>query len=71
MKVTEKDLFRFMDSGREVRVVCTDDDVLTGRCWAYGAATAKEEFGEDEPCLDVGCSTIITLSQIKSIEYAD
>lgn len=71
MKLTEKELFDFMDSGREVRVTCTDGDLLTGRCWAYGSEVAKEEFGEDEPCLDVGCSTIVTLSQIKKIEFAD
>ncbi len=71
MKVTEKELFDFMDSGREVRVTCTDGETLAGKCWAYGAAVSEEEFGEDEPCLDVGCSTIIPLSQIKDIEYAD
>ncbi len=71
MKVTEKELFDFMDSGREVRVTCTDGEVLTGECWAYGAEVSKEEFGEDEPCLDVGCSIVIPLSQIKDIEYVD
>lgn len=71
MKITEKELFDFMDSDREVRVTCTDGDILTGKCWAYGAMVSKEEFGEDEPCLDVGCGTIIPLSQIKYIEYAE
>ena len=71
MKVTEKELFDFMESGREVRVTCTDGEILEGKCWAYGAAVSSEEFDEDEPCLDVGCSTIVPLSQIKKIEYID
>ena len=54
MKVTEKELFDFMDSGRNVRVTCTNGDVLVGQCWAYGAEVSEEEFGEKEPCLDVG-----------------
>ena len=71
MKVTEKELFDFMDSGRNVRVTCTNGDVLVGQCCAYGAEVSEEEFGEKEPCLDVGCSTIVPLSQIDKIEYAD
>lgn len=71
MKVTEKELFDFMDSDREVRVTCADGEILEGKCWAYGAAVSGAEFGEDEPCLDVGCGTIIPLSQIKAIEYVD
>lgn len=71
MNVTEKDMYDFMDSGRDVRVTCTDGYILIGRCWAYGAEVSKDEFGEDEPCIDVGCSTIIPLSQIESIEYVD
>ena len=69
--MTEKELFDFMDSGRDVRVTCMDGDVLIGRCWAYGAEVSKEEFGEREPCLDVGCGTIVWLSEIVKIEYAD
>lgn len=71
LKVTEEELFNFMASGREVRVTCTDGEILEGKCWAYGAAVSAEEFGEDEPTLDVGCSTIIQLSQIEKIEYID
>ena len=71
MRPTEKDLFDYMDTGRDVRVTCTDGDTLTGRCWAYGAVVSEKEFGEDEPCLDVGCGTIVALSQIESIEFAD
>lgn len=71
MTVTEKEMFDFMDSRRNVRVTCTDGDVLVGQCWAYGAEVSEEIFGEKEPCLDVGCSTIIPMSQIDRIEYAD
>ena len=46
MRPTEKDLFDYMDSGRDVRVTCTDGDTLTGRCWAYGAVVSEKEFGE-------------------------
>ena len=69
MKVTEEELFDFMASGRGVRVTCADGEILVGKCWAYGAAVSMEEFGEDEPCLNVGCSTIVPLSQIEKIEY--
>ena len=71
MTVTEKEMFDFMDSRRNVRVTCTDGGVLVGQCWAYGAEVSEELVGEKEPCLDVGCSTIIPMSQIDRIEYAD
>ena len=46
MTVTEKEMFDFMDSRRNVRVTCTDGGVLVGQCWAYGAEVSEELFGE-------------------------
>ena len=71
MKYTEEELFEFMDSGKKVRVTCADGQVFAGRCWAYGAVVSEEEFGISEPCLDVGCSTILQLREIEKIEFAD
>ncbi len=69
MKYTEKDLFDFMDLGKEVRVTCTDGKIFIGRCWAYGRIVSEEEYGIDEPCLDVGGSTLLRLSEIECIEF--
>lgn len=71
MSYTEKDLFEYMDSGRLFRVTDDAGQVHEGQCWAYGAVTSEEEFGIAEPCLDVGCSVVLTLSEIRKIEYAD
>jgi len=67
MKYTEKELYDFMDTQREVKVTCTDGQEFTGQCWAYCAVVCKEEYGIDEPCLDVG-STQIRSSEIEKIE---
>ena len=69
MSYQEKDLFDYMDSGRIVRVIDVDGRKYDGRCWAYSAAVSKEEFGITEPCLDIGCSTVLALSEIKNIEF--
>ena len=68
MKYTVQDLFRFMESGRQVKIVCTDGKIFSGRCWAYSADYNKEAEGIDEPSLEVGSITIY-LSEIQSIEY--
>jgi len=68
MSCTEKELFEIMDSGREVRVTCKDGKTFTGRCWAYGAVVSEEEFGIKEPTLDVGCGTMLALSEIEKVE---
>lgn len=70
MSCTEKELFEAMDSKRMARVTCTDGQVFTGQCWAYGAIVAEEEYGVKEPCLDVG-STMLRASEIEKIEFVD
>ena len=52
-KYTMKNLFGFMDAKRPVRVTCTDDRVFEGPCWAYGDVQNEEEYGVDEPGLEV------------------
>ena len=68
MSYTEKELFDFMDSGRKVRVTCTDGQVFVGRCWAYSSAYNEEEFCINEATLDVECGVVLKLSEVKSIE---
>ena len=70
MKYTIKDLFAFMDSGRDVRVICTDGEILTGRCWAYSNIENEEEFGVNEPSLEIGNISLYA-SEIEKIEYID
>lgn len=70
MRYTEKDLFDYMDSGRVLRVTVCGGQTFAGRCWAYGAVVSEEEFGIAEPCLDVGCSTVLALSEIERIAFA-
>lgn len=71
MSCTEKELFAAMDSRRIVRVVCTDGQIFTGMCWAYGAIVSEEEFGIHEPTLDVGCGTVLAASEIEKIDYME
>ena len=52
-KYTMEDLFAFMDAKRPVRVTCTDGRVFEGPCWAYGDVQNEEEYGVDEPSLEV------------------
>ena len=70
MKYTLKDLFDFMESGRYVRVTCTDGKIFRGRCWAYSSIQNMEEDGIDEPSLEVQ-DTILYLSEIQTIEYLE
>lgn len=70
MKYTMQDLFRFMESGKPVKVTCTDGKIFSGRCWAYSDSYNNEADGIDEPSLEVGNITIY-LSEIQSIEYLD
>ena len=70
MKYTLRDLFDFMESGRPVKVTCTDGKVFQGRCWAYSRVQNMEEDGIDEDSLEVE-STMLYLSDISVIEYMD
>lgn len=70
MKYSLKDLFDFMESGKQVRVTCTDGKTFTGRCWAYSSVQNLEEDGIDEPSIEVRDTTIY-LSEIEKIEYVD
>ena len=49
MKYTEKDLYDFMDSGRQILLTTTDGLQFKGQCWAYCEIVSREEFGFDEP----------------------
>lgn len=69
MSYTEKDLFEYMDSGRIVRVTDDEGTEHVGQCWAYSSVVSQEEFGISEPCMDVGCSVVLALSEIQKIEY--
>ena len=68
MRYTEEELFDFMDSGRRVRVTCTDGQVFVGRCWAYSSLSNEEDFGIDEATIDIECGVMLKLSEIESIE---
>ena len=70
MKYSQKDLFDFMESGKQVKVTCTDGKTFAGRCWAYSTVQNMEEDGIDEPSLEIG-STMIYLSEIDKIEYTE
>ncbi len=70
MKYTQKDLFDFMESEKQVKVTCTDGKTFMGRCWAYSAVQNEEEDGIDEPSLEVQ-DTMLYLSEIEKIEYLD
>lgn len=67
---TMGELFDFMESGRPVRVTCKDSRVFEGPCWAYGDVQNEEEYGIDEPSIEVQ-DTMIFSSEIKKIEFAD
>ncbi len=70
MKYTMRDLFDFMESGKQVRVTSVDGKTFSGRCWAYSDVCNLEEEGIDEPSLEV-LDTMLYLSEIQSIEYLD
>lgn len=70
MAYSEKQLFEFMDSERQVLVTCDDGQLFKGRCWAYGSVYNDEEFKRIEPSLQVG-STVLYAGEIAKIEYAD
>lgn len=70
MKYSQKELFDFMESGREVTVLSTNGKIYSGRCWAYSAGLNLEEFSVDEPSLEV-CDTLLYLSDIVRIEFKD
>lgn len=69
-KYTMRDLFGFMDAKRPVRVICTDGRVFEGPCWAYGDVQNEEEYGVDEPSLEVQ-DTMLFSSEIQEIEFVD
>lgn len=74
MRYTESDLFDFMktsDSGKKVEITTEDDKKFIGSCWAYSATQCREEYGVDEPCLEVGPGLIISASEIKKIDIID
>lgn len=68
MKYTEKDLYDFMESGRQILLTTTDGQQFKGQCWACCETVSREDYGFDEACIEVG-STVITLSEIQAIEY--
>lgn len=70
MTYSEKELFEFMDSRRQVLITCDDGQKFKGQCWAYGMIYNEEEFGIAEPSLEIG-NVSIYASEIKSIEFAD
>lgn len=70
MKYSLKDLFDFMESEKVVKVTCLDGKIFQGRCWAYSSVQNLEEDGVDEPSLEVQ-DTVLYLSDIQTIEYAD
>ncbi len=69
-RLTGRDLFDFMDSGKKVRVVCKDGAEFTGRCFAYSAGHLAESDGIDDYGIEVG-DTLISLHEIRSIERLD
>lgn len=71
MKYSMDDLFDFMDSGRTVRVTDSDGKTHIGKCWAYGDVQNDEEYGVNEPSLDVGPGVSLYASEIEKIEYVD
>lgn len=70
MKYTQKDLFDFMESGKEVTVISTDGVSYTGKLFAYSSGTNLEEFGIDEPSIEVR-DTLLYLSDVDKIDYAE
>ena len=70
MKYSMKELFDFMESERRVKVTCTNGKSFSGRCWAYSDVCNMEEYGINEPSIEIG-STMIYQSEIQSIEYID
>ena len=70
MKYSMKELFDFMESGKQVKVIGTDGKFFSGRGGAHSDGGNMEEDGIDEPSLEVE-STMIYQSEIESIEYID
>lgn len=70
MRYCMKDLFDFMESGKEIKVTDTDGKVYIGKCWAYSDVQNKEESGVDEPSIEVQ-DTILYLTEIQKIEYVE
>lgn len=70
MIYSEKELFEFMDSERQVLVTCDNGQKFKGRCWAYGTIYNEEEFGIAEPSLEIG-NVSLYASEIEKIEYVD
>lgn len=68
MKYTEKELFKFMDSKKPVKVTAKTGEVFTGKCWAYSAIFNDEEDGVPEASLEVG-NISMYLNEIEKIEY--
>lgn len=68
MTYSEKDLFALMDSGKTIKVTCTDGKIFTGRCWAYGAIQNEMEHNIPEASIDIGPGITLFVSEIEKIE---
>lgn len=68
MKYTVEEMFAFMESGKRVKVTCDTGEVFSGTCVAYSEATNLEEYGVDEPSIEVQ-DTILFQRDIQKIEY--
>ena len=71
MSYTMADLFAFMDSERVVKVTDDEGNTYVGPCWAYGSVQNLEEYGVEEPSLDIGPGNILFASEIEKIEFVD
>lgn len=65
-----KDLFDFMESGKKVKVTCTDGSEFTGHCLAYSDVYLADSDGIDDYGLDVD-GTMVYLHEIQSVAYVD
>lgn len=70
MAYTEEQLYGFMDARKIVRVTSITGKVYTGMCLAYSSACNQDDFGVDEPSLEVQ-DTVLYLHEIQRIEFVD
>ena len=69
MSYTMEELFAFMDSERIVRVTDDEGNTYVGQCWAYNAVQNLEEYGVEEPSLEIGPGELLFASEIRKIEF--
>ena len=69
-RYTMQDLYKFMESGKSVKVICTDGKCFTGPCWAYSDTFNMEEEGVDEPSIEVQ-DVVVFLHEVQSIEFVE